>query len=164
MPKKAALPFALLATLATSAAAGGCGSDAAGKNSPTSLHTSVEIDGDPASTHKCKTELTMPHPNGRQLTATYKVTCNFPIASASTSLVIQGRPAGGDNTQWDNVDDPTISGKVPPLIITYAHNCVTGIEYQASASIDAVGVDGTPVNSIDTTTPRSYGASECSGK
>lgn len=143
-------------------AQGGCGNGSS-KTSSTSVATHVEVQGNPASAHKCKTTLSMPPPTRKQLVATYSVTCNFPIASASTSLVIQARPVGGDNTSWDNVDDPKVSSATSSIWLSYTVPCVTKLEYQASASIDAAGADGTPVNTSDTTTPRSYGASECSG-
>lgn len=149
---------AAAALIALTGASGGCGSSGA---TGTSAQTTVK--GDPDAADKCKTVLEMHHPVNKQLTATFTVTCNFPIASADSSLVIQGKPVGSDDTHWDNVDDPDTSQQIPPLTLTFTHNCVTGIDYQASASIDALANDGNPVSSSATTTPKSYSPSECSG-
>lgn len=151
-----AVPLALVSLLTTTAA--GCGS---GSGSGGSTH--VAIQGNPVAAHKCKTVLDLHTPAAKQLTATYSVSCNFPLTSASTTLVIQGRPTGSGGTAWDNLSDPKVSEAVSSIFLTYTVPCVTSLEYQGSASIDAVGVDGTPVNTLDTTTPRSYGPSECSG-
>lgn len=88
------LPLAIGALLFTTA--GGCGSSGA---SGTTAHTTIQ--GDPNAAKKCKTVLDMHHPVDKQLTATFTVTCNFPIASADSSLVIQGKPVGSDNTHWE---------------------------------------------------------------
>ena len=149
---------ATAALVALTGASGGCGSNGP---APSTTHTSIQ--GNPDAADKCKTVLEMHHPVNKQLTATFTVTCNFPIASADSSLVIQGKPIGSDNTNWDNVDDPQLSQQIPPLTLTFKHNCVTGIDYEATASIDALADDGNPVNASATTTPEFYGPSECSG-
>lgn len=149
---------ALAATALLFTTAGGCGS-----SGPSGSSTQVTVKGNPDATHKCKTILVMQHPVAKQLTATYTVTCNFTIASADTSLVIQGRPIGSGNTSWDNISDPRKSTATTGISLTYAVPCITSLEYQASGQFDALADDGTPATSSDTTTPRSYGASECSG-
>lgn len=149
--------------LALTGAQGGYRSSG-GSSAPTDGATKTEIQGNPASSHVCKLKLVQQLPVAKQLTATLTVTCNFALASAYTTLVIQGRPLGGSETQWDNLSDPQTSADTSGIILTYKIPCVTSLEYQSSASIDADGYDGTPVHSDQTTTPRSYGPSECSGK
>lgn len=164
LKKPAVIGTACAALIALTGAQGGCGSS--GAQSP-STHgtTNVEIQGDPASAHRCKMELVQHTPVNRQLTATLTVTCNFPLVSAYTTLVIQGRPVGADDTQWDNLSDPVSSEATSDITLTYKVPCITGLEYQSSASIDASGADGTPVHSNETTTPRVYDATQCaSGK
>jgi len=145
---------AAVAILAATGAQGGCGS------SSSSGTTTVQNQGAP-STKKCDLRLTSEHPVNKQLTATVSVTCNFPIAEANTSLVIQGRPIGGDNTSWDNLGDPKTTGATTNITLSYTVPCITSLEYQASTSIDALADDGAPVNATDSTAPRSYNASEC---
>lgn len=154
MNRKAIITAAAAAALlALTGAQGGCGSS--GSTGTTT------VQGNPASAKKCKSSLIMQAPVGKLLTATYTVSCNFPVASADTSLVIQGRPIGGSNADWDNLSDPKRSSATTDISLTYTVPCITSLQYQASASIDALADDGTPFNSSDTTTPKSYGASEC---
>lgn len=149
------------ALLALTGAQGGCGSSG-NSGAPTAGATKTEIQGDPASTHKCKMDLVQSNnPATKQITATLTVSCNFPLVSAYTTLVIQGRPVGGDGTQWDNLINPLSTADTTGIRLTYTTLCVTSLEYQSSASLDASGADGTPVHSDQTTTPRAYNASEC---
>jgi hypothetical protein len=149
---------AAVAIVLATGAQGGCGSTGA---KPSGGGTKVQIQGDPANSHKCKLELVQHLPVDKLLTATLTVTCNFPLASAYTTLVIQGRPVGGDDTQWDNLGDPQPSSETTHITLTFRIPCITALEYQSSASIDASGADGTPVHADQTTTPRSYSASQC---
>jgi hypothetical protein len=148
---------AAAAALCCCAAQGGCGS-----SGPAPGNTQVQVQN-PGSALQCRFVLDMGAPVERQLTATMTVSCNFPVADSTTSLVIQGKPAGSPDTDWDNVDDPVPSSQIPPVSLTYKINCVAGYDYPASASIDALAENGAPVNATETTTPRSYSASECSG-
>ncbi len=154
---------AVAAVLALTGAQGGCGSSGAGGSTPTGGTTQVQYQGNPASAMKCTMTLESHHPVNKQLTATLNITCNFTVASATSSLVIQGRPLGGSNADWDNVDDPKTTSSTTDISLTYTVPCVTSLEYQASANIDALADDGTPVNASDTTTPLHYSTSECSG-
>lgn len=151
-------PAAIAMVLATTAA--GCGSS--GPTHPDGGYTtSIQIKGAP-STKTCRVVVTLLHPVNKQISATLTVTCNFPVATADVSLVIQGKPIGADATHWDNVDDPVTSHEIPTTL-TYVHNCVTGIDYQASASVDALADDGTPVHDTETDGPKYYLAPDCSG-
>jgi hypothetical protein len=143
--------------LATTAA--GCSSSGPEQGSAPAT-TQIQIQN-PGSSQQCTIVLDSEHPVDKRLTATMSVTCNFQVVNADSSLVIQGRPLGGNNTDWDNVDDPKPSSALPPFTLTYTVPCVTSLEYQASASIDALAEDGAPVNASETTIPRSYSASEC---
>lgn len=125
-------------------------------------HTQVAIKGNPAAPDKCTIVLAMPHPVNKQLVATLTVSCNFPAESADLSLVIQGRHIGAGDTGWDNLSDPKRTVQALPATLTYTVPCITALEYQASASLDTLAPDGTPVHDDETTTPRSYDASECS--
>lgn len=149
--------LAIATTTALATTAGGCGS---GGPSPSTTHTTIQ--GNPDAANKCHTTLALLHPVDKQLTATFEVTCNFAVASADVSLVIQGRPLGSDNTSWDNLSDPTTGSSVP-ITLTYKIPCITSLEYQASGSIDALADDGSPVSTSATAGPKSYGPSECSG-
>lgn len=149
---------AAIALIAATGASGGCGSN--GPSPTSTTHTAIQ--GDPDAANKCKDVLDLQHPTNKQLTATYTVTCNFSVASADISLVIQGRPLGGDNTQWDNISDPKTGSSVP-ITLTYTIPCITTLEYQASGSVDVLSADGSPVSTSNTAGPESYGPSECSG-
>jgi hypothetical protein len=146
--------LAIGAILATTAA--GCGSSG---QSGTTTHTTIK--GDPNAAKKCNTTLTLLHPVDMQVSATYTVTCNFPVASADVRLVIQGRPLGSGNTSWDNISNPKTGSSIP-ITLTYKTLCITALEYQASGSVDALGTDGSPFSTSDTAGPKSYGPSECS--
>lgn len=152
-----------LLILALAGAQGGCGSSSNG-GAPTHGATKVEIQGQPGAARQCKMTLIQHEPVQRQLVATLTVTCNFPLVSAYTTLVIQGRPVGGDNTQWDNLGTPKPSSETENITLTYKVPCITALEYQSSASIDASGADGTPVHADQETTPRAYNATQCAGK
>ncbi|HEY1820388.1 MAG TPA: hypothetical protein VGG83_10695 [Trebonia sp.] len=151
--------LATTAVLATTAAA--CGSS--GPTPAEHVTTNISIQN-PGSAKKCTMTLRMLSPQDKQLTASLTVTCDFPVASMYTTLVIQGRPTGSGDTAWQNVDEPATTADTPPAVLTFTYNCVTGYDFQASASIDGSGADGSPFTATQTTTPRSYGASECSGK
>jgi hypothetical protein len=146
-------PLAVAASLPT-AVADECGFDSANGGRPApSLTTHVAEHG--YGPLKCVLTLESLHPVNKQLIATLTVSCNFPIGSGVTSLVIQGRPLGGNDTQWDDVDDPVTTVATSDISLTYTVPCITSLEYRASASIDAETEDGTPVTATDTTLPRS---------
>lgn len=155
-----------LLVLALAGAQGGCGSSGGSKPkaTPTSPYsTRISVDGEPGATHQCQMVLKLLQPQYKQITATLDVTCNTPLMAATSSLVIQGRPLGTDNTHWDNVDDPRVSYDTD-IALTYTVPCITGIDYQASAAIDVVFTDGAEKHSTDTAGPKYYNSSECSGK
>lgn len=147
-------PLAAAALLATTAA--GCGSSAAPRGSTT--HVAIQ---NPGSAYECRMTLTMGKPVQRQLTATLSVSCNFPAASAKTTLVIQGRTTGSGEGAWDNVDDPVPSILIPPVALSATAICLPGHEMQASADITGIRADGEPFHADETTTPHAYTATEC---
>lgn len=142
---------AAIALLAATAAQGGCGSSGSSKSGGNG----------PGSPLACNFDTQLRAPEKGQLIATSSVTCNFPVASARTTLVIQGRKTGTDNTAWDNFDDPKPTTAVPPNHLTYAVTCIGGYDYQASADITGVSANGAPFHADETTPVVSYTTAEC---
>lgn len=149
---------AAAALIALTGAQGGCGS-----SGPTPASTTHVAEQGAPSAKQCTITLISHHPIDKQLTATLTVSCNFPVADATTRLLIQGRPLGGNDTQWDTVIGPKESSATTGISLSVTIFCITSLDYQASASIDALADDGTPVNASDTTTPLHYSSSECNG-
>lgn len=156
--RQIALGAACLAVVALTGAQGGCGGPSS--STPTGLHTTVSEEG-PPSPLKCTMVLTA-YPENRQITASLVVTCDFPVYSLTTRLGIEGRLPGSGAMGWQNVDDPQVSENTPPVTLTFAHNCVAGIEYQASASIDGVAANGTAFTGSSDTGPKAYPKGQCS--
>jgi len=142
---------AAVAILAATGAQGGCGSSSAPKSSS----------GGAGSPLVCNFDTQLGAPIHHQLTATSSVTCNFPVGTAKTTLVIQGRKTGSGETAWDNFDDPKTSGQVPPNSLTYTVTCIGGYDYQASADITGLADNGAPFHADETSPVVAYTAAEC---
>lgn len=137
--------------LALTGAQGGCGgsSGAAGGG------------GGAPGALQCNFDTFMQAPVKRQIVATSNVTCDFPVVTSVTTLVIQGRKTGSGDDAWDNFDDPKRTGQAPPNELTYTVTCIGGYDYQASADITGVGPNGQPFHSHETTPVVSYSAADC---
>lgn len=142
-----AVPLALVSLLATTAA--GCGSSGGSSS------------GSGKSALSCNFDTELQAPVKRQLLATSSVYCDFPVESATTTLVIQARKTGESNLHWDNVDDPKTTTGIPPNQLSYTVVCVGGLDYQASADITGIAADGKAFHADETTDVVSYTQAEC---
>lgn len=133
LKRSAALGAAVILAASQS---GGCGSSKGG---------STQAGG----ALSCVLDLQFTGPISRQLTASVNVTCSFPVATSSTTLTIQQRPADGDAMSWKRYDDPRTSTQAPPLSLTYSALCSSG-QWEAVATIDGVGPNAQPFHSSAT--------------
>lgn len=146
------LPLALTGLL-TTAAAGGCGSNSAGSSGGNG--------GAGKGALQCQFSTFLEAPVRKQLVATSSVSCDFPVVTSKTTLVIQGRRTGAGNTAWDNFGDPKSTTTPPPNQLSYTVICTGGLDYQASADITGTGPNGQAFHSHETTDTVSYTQADC---
>jgi hypothetical protein len=129
----------LTAGVAESAGAAGCsdsGGSGGGGNAP----------GAP----QCEFNLQMNFPTDDQFIASANVTCNVPIATASTTLTID-YVAPGTSSGAAVVRGEKTKTSIPPFTITTSAECLTG-SWTATASITGTAVDGAPIPPTSETT------------
>ena len=98
----------------------------------------------------CVFDLQMNFPTDDQFLASANVSCNVPIADATTTLTIDFVAPGTSSNAGVARGEKTKTS-IPPFTITTSAECLTG-SWTATASISGTAVDGAPIPPTSETT------------